>query len=203
MLRQIKNERAFTLIELLVVVAIIALLIAILLPSLGMARETSRRSACGANLHALMTAHRTYAAENDDRLPNLNSPGSVNAAGATATLLALYKYAQSPKVYRCPSDRDPAPNAITTGDWLVADSARTSYDYYSIYWLPEQNARISQVEQAPLAWDQEGGKPTQTVLQNHGYKGGNVGFVDGHAEWTPTKGWDGPNWPTPADRYYP
>lgn len=52
--------RGFTLIELLVVVAIIALLIAILLPSLSRAREQARIAKCLSNLKAMGTAGHTY-----------------------------------------------------------------------------------------------------------------------------------------------
>ena len=61
------SKRAFTLVELLVVVAIIALLVSVLLPSLGRAKDAARRAICGSNIRQLHMANTGYASENDGK----------------------------------------------------------------------------------------------------------------------------------------
>jgi len=67
--RMTGRERAFTLIELLVVVAIIALLISILLPSLRDAREQAKVAKCLAHYRQLTTTTVQYFLEFNDNFP--------------------------------------------------------------------------------------------------------------------------------------
>lgn len=70
MSRRENNLRpAFTLVELLVVIGIVAVLIAILLPALSVARANSRAVACLSNLRQMAVAAQAYCNDNGGRFP--------------------------------------------------------------------------------------------------------------------------------------
>jgi prepilin-type N-terminal cleavage/methylation domain-containing protein len=75
---KLKSPAAFTLIEVLVVVAILALLIALLLPALGRARETARAAVCASNLHQFGLAFAMYGNEHHGYIPRGGTHASLH-----------------------------------------------------------------------------------------------------------------------------
>lgn len=157
----------FTLIELLVVVSIIALLLAILLPSLRQAREQAKRTVCASNLRQLGIAHHTYASDNDGRLV----PKGFSPSGGTPLWyvgekdggrFARYwagRQSKGEKLLVCPSDRGPYPqekNPSLAGD--ETHGPMTSYGLNS--WLKRESPGSSRY----VPWG-PGGNPLGRIRQ--------------------------------------
>ncbi len=116
----------FTLIELLVVISIIAILMAILIPAMGRAREMARKTVCLTNLKTLGDVSVMYASDQKDLLPFNYSVGTSNGVPGYMNytlkwhtdipgydtpwlnhgLLFGRGYLKEPEVYYCPTQKN-------------------------------------------------------------------------------------------------
>ena len=128
------KRNGFTLIELLVVIAIIALLMSILIPALGIAKELATGVVCLHNLRSLSMSYFVYAQDNDDKLVRAGADDdrwverpqddNDNNTNHDSTLYekekgimegTLFSYGENVKVYHCPGDKRYLVKVLTRG----------------------------------------------------------------------------------------
>jgi prepilin-type N-terminal cleavage/methylation domain-containing protein len=128
------KRRGFTLVELLVVVSVIAILLAIILPSMRSARQSAKRTACGAQLKQIGIGFIAYLDSSNDRLPFASYLPSVDPAPLVNTIyiadVLLPQLNKQNKVLQCPDDKAGrydrgAPNDNKS----YFESEKSSYEY--------------------------------------------------------------------------
>ena len=173
----------FTLVELLVVMAIIAALIAILLPAISQCRTQAVTVSCLSNLRQLGTIMQTYAVDNNDRIPigydgsfgtdkywtgyELSAGGGPPGVPGPVGPLFLARLLRVPQAFFCPSLKDdrwkyntssnPWPNVNAA---LTSSLVRVGYTSRpSIRWVngkvaaPQQMALISKYDNKAILAD--------------------------------------------------
>ncbi len=175
--RPASRPAGFTLIELLVVISIIALLIGILLPALGAARQVARQSQCLQHLRQIAVGCQTYATDNKEYLPiEYSWPRSgtifklnISYQKQGLQILMLSDYVASTDVYRCAEAErtqsqgelfvPPARAAVIPGiGWYEVgindqghlDNAATAERFYTDYKLNDNISRDGGIVNRPV-----------------------------------------------------
>jgi len=177
--RHNKNERAhawhfcsFTLIELLVVIGIIAILAALMLPGLQLAKEKGRQAACRSNLKQIYTAAQMYSIDNFNAIVPCNSKGDASFP-FPADYRSWWNLLATEYMSRIPT----CPSNTSTGQ--IGSSG-----YGINHNVGEVNKIQSRVKNvSKLLYFICSGNKKQTCLRNYyplGYYGANRWHQDGH-----------------------
>lgn len=179
-------RRAFTLIELLVVISIISLLIALLLPALGQAKEQGRVAHCLTNLKQTHVATMIYATDNVERFPDCFESVAWDGAygfpvNPYLTFHPLAHYLTSIQSLDCPNaPRRGGANGTYGSPW--DDMPQISYAFNGQHWSGAGVGDTSWgngIYQGPLgAFWESYMKPGR----HNDFTSLNFSFVDGHAK---------------------
>jgi len=126
-MKPLQSSKGFTLIELLVVVSIIALLVSILLPALGKAREQGKAVVCSTHLNSIGYAF-FYFSQERGKFPCQQTEYYNNY---WTSLIAPYIDPTDPKLH-CPSSK---PFAFWEFDANLPDAQRKKLTYTYNTWL--------------------------------------------------------------------
>ena len=162
------RRRAFTLVELLVVVAIIAVLVAMLLPSLRRAKETAKRINCLSDKRQLGLAVLVYGEDNNQFFPH-----PVNMATGQMLNYQLWYYGHNSQLFDGGSSGTLSALAVLAKTGYVGSRAllyEISYDTTGSTWVsPVTESQWQQFMAAPISGPMPGALGYRQILSVSDY----------------------------------
>src|SRR5262245_9340034 len=187
---------AFSLVELLVVIVIIAILAALLLPTLGKAKDRARQTQCASNLRQIVLSAVLYVEDHEDTFPAQPGDGLTAwefGGDGTNYYDLLMPYANSPQIWLCPSTKD-VPGRLMSYhmNGLIITTIglkSTAVSRPADTLLLGEGLQGARFDEAYLRPDQNGRYLYDRPQLNH-RGGGNATFVDGHVKWHHDSQWN-------------
>ncbi len=191
-----RPSRGFTLVEMLVVVALIALIISILLPTLGRVRENTRRTVCGTRLNQIGAAIGSYRVD-WSRSFGLMEYTNNAIVDVNDNMFALASRVPSLESFVCPSTKNFLSSAAslrirptsTTGDF----SSYESYGHFDVPFVNKTPINCKGKESRVwLVYDMDNPDINHHLNKHdpHGPDGGNVLYADLRVRWVDGSIWE-------------
>ena len=184
------TKRGFTLIELLTVIAIIAILSAILVPTVGNFRKLAKKTSDANNLRNIAQQSLIYASINGERLPSVAANTSIMDVAYT---LATGADLDDPRVWTSKNEVFNLPGgsivngAVDESDNPIPNPSFKAYHFAFSYvtgletWMPSTT---------PLAFSRKKNTATPDWSSSdtdlYGSEGGHVAFIAGNVTWFDT-----------------
>jgi prepilin-type N-terminal cleavage/methylation domain-containing protein len=189
------TRKGFTLIELLTVIAIIGILAAILIPTVGRVRESARRAVDSSNIRQIVQASLIFANDNNSALPQSNSSfgsGTGTAIGSALTVDTVRRVAATlaaqgglndAQIWVTQSDSGATQSGLST----VVDSTNAMNTAFSSanlsvgYTLGLTTSRPSTTPVAYTRSINSGSNNFSTAV--YAGEGGFIGYLGGNVAW--------------------
>ncbi|MFN4243914.1 MAG: type II secretion system protein [Tepidisphaerales bacterium] len=192
----------FTLVELLVVIGIIALLIAMLMPTLSRSREAANMTACMSNLRQIGMAFQQYRNDNRDILPARFAPwNSARWQWVVQQYVARNDFstddpARQHAIFRCVSQGDNFHNMPSDGRYRISYAINFlgsdgTWDHWGrYYWLRGSKVNnstfhyLADINPSWYPWHYSFTEDVSWMLafRHAGNRYANFLFLDGHVQ---------------------